>query len=466
MINIVQINYFLDKKYINDIKGNFDKIKIIVTFHNLGENIISPICNINKNKFRTLSLEDFILFLFITKTEIRNGKINLIDKNISNMTEYELLRNFYISVNDNFKNLVTYDMAVNYNSKITMEEINYKNIDLNYKNIKTNYLSEYIFLNLIYNKNYKPRFSECLFTSNNASKYSVNLYMKKYKLEMYYKEVSDNERLIARRFFNKNNKTNRIKEKNSDKVTYFNNQVITNPKEFNFPLASGKIVLKFTKKYDIKNLDNCNFDNIQIDYIEGDNEFIIDENFPLSKFKLRSYNFSIKKCIIKNKIINNVYKLEKCNLIDCSLINVFNVYKCKGIVNNYKIDNKYDDNIIYIDSTDSEQNNIKIQNFNIEINKIMTLYSRGMFVDIDNLNLNTLDNFQISGKDANLFSNKITKRYKCNININNIFSINSCNLIIDSKGSIGKIQINNWHNIKSCYTKKGNKYINIKLPKN
>lgn len=153
-------------------------------------------------------------------------------------------------------------------------------------------------------------------------------------------------------------KNNKIKSKKSDEIIKYNGEVISNPIEFNVPNATGDIKLNLTKTYDITNLANCNFGNLNID-------LSCDVFSETIKIKTSGKIERIHDTNIMSNV--EVDSLYKCKLFERFDVKARDIYNCSGRINNLTPIN--DKNEIYIHATPTASKNSKLYIKNLNLDK-------------------------------------------------------------------------------------------------
>lgn len=246
-------------------------------------------------------------------------------------------------------------------------------------------------------------------------------------------------------------KNNKIKSKKSNEIIEYYGEVISNPIEFNVPNATGDIKLNLTKTYNITNLANCNFGNLNID-------LSCDTFSELIKIK----TFGKIERIHDANIMKNVEAdtLYKCKLFERFDVKARDIYNCSGRINNLTCADNYDEIYIHSTPTAAKDSKLYIKNLNLGKNELRLrdydynfshtfLTIENLFIDVNQWNCIVVDH---DGAQATN-TNHIKILIKNIINTNSEYKIlwfylNSrrANIIIESVKNVEEIYFKNAKN--------------------
>ena len=245
-------------------------------------------------------------------------------------------------------------------------------------------------------------------------------------------------------------KNNKIKSKKSDEIIEYYGEVISNPVEFNVPNAIGDIKLNLTKTYDMTNLSNCNFGNLNID-------LSCDIFSELVKIKTLGKIERIHDSnIMRNVEVDSLYK---CKLFERFDVKARDIYNCSGRINNLSLIDNEDCSEVYIHSTPTASKDCELYIKNLNLGK-KTLRLRdydynfshtfltieNLFIDIDKYEYNIIiDNDGSMATNTNHIKILIKNIINTNTTDKSLsFLLNSrcAYIIIESVKNIDEIKFN------------------------
>lgn len=401
---------FKDKSFKKEYERIIKKLALPVGY--IIQNMDSDIINLsgintfeNKKELKYLetciiSISDLIFLLFRNNQPLKigNGEF-IIFKNWDKIANNELLSNFYFIFNDFWKRYI------NYHNRQTHQ-------------LTSHYKLQYWYINRLFNTKLNIFLSFLKYLYNDIDNETVadnefkqKILPKLYNFEIYNQLLSERNLLLEKHM--KNGESHLTTDKASskirvdDRIIYFKNTYLTNPKEFSMPYAEGNIRLKLGKRFDPKLLKNFNFGKTTVEYYANSGLGICKELLDISNINV------IKHGKFNGESIKHSVKLQDCygTINDMIIDKKFNIECSRSFIGNLHIKNLYFNYINYNNEIiiwlyNFKENKIKIDNFIINSNfNFDTALTMGLgysyYAPKPGLNKFVIENIIYAGKDNN-----------------------------------------------------------------
>ena len=349
-----------------------------------------------------ISISDLIFLLFKNKQSLKigNGEF-IIFKNWDKVADNNLLFNFYFIFDDFWKKYI------NYYNRQTHQLTSYYKLEFWYINRLFNTKSNIFlsFLKYLYNDIDNETVAD--------NEFKQKILPKLYNFEIYNQLLSERNLLLEKHMkdgeshLTTNKASSKIRVDN--RIIYFKNTYLTNPKDFNMPYAEGNIRLKLGKKFDPKLLKNFNFGKTTVEYYANSGLGVCKEIVDIPNINV------IKQGEFNGESIKHSVKLQNCyGFINDMIIDKRLGIECSGsFTGNLHIKNLYFNYINYNNEpiiwlVRLEENKIKIDNliinsdFNFDTSLTMGLgWAYNPAKAELNKNKLVIENIIYNGKDNN-----------------------------------------------------------------